>query len=96
MLTKRKAWFEYFAGATSKDILHHIDWAYWQNIYWQNHFFEVAIIHISVTDIISNRNSADFDHVLKNIKNVSEVYNLQHKENFYSWVVSNNKYDIRR
>ena len=36
----------------------------------EDHFFEVATIYISVNGIISNRNSPDFDHVLKSIKNI--------------------------
>ena len=58
-LQSGKARFKYFPGATSKDLLHYIDRIL------EDHSFEVAIIHIGVNDIISNRNSPDFDHVLK-------------------------------
>ena len=51
-------------GATSEDLLHYIDRTL------EDNSFEVAIIHIDVNDIISNRNSPDFDHALKNIKNI--------------------------
>ena len=33
---------------------------------FEDHSFEVAIIHISVNDIISERKSPDFEYVLKN------------------------------
>ena len=55
---------KYFPVATSKDLLHFTDKTL------ENHSFEIAIIHIIVQDIISNRKSPDFDRVLKYIKNV--------------------------
>ena len=63
-MQSRTAQFKYFLGATSKDLLHYTD----RNL--EDHSFEVAIIHIGVNDIISNRNSPDSDHVFKNIKNI--------------------------
>ena len=43
-----------------KTFLHYTDRTF------EDHSFEVAIIHISVNDIISERKSPDFDYVLKN------------------------------
>ena len=56
-LQSGRAQFKYFPVATSKDLLHYI------NRTLEVHFFEVAIIHIGVNDIISNTSSSDFDHV---------------------------------
>ena len=73
-LQSERARFIYFPGATSKDLLHYIYTIYYiyyifalyiYTIYY--HSFEVAIIHIGVS-LISNRNSPDFDLVLKNIQ----------------------------
>ena len=63
-LQSGRARFKYFPGTTSKDLLHYIDRTL------EDHSFEEVIIHIGVKDIISNRSSPDFDHVLKNIKNI--------------------------
>ena len=63
-LQSGRAQCKYFPGATSKDLLHYIDRTL------EDHSFEVVIIHIGVNDIISNRSSTNFDHVLKNIKNI--------------------------
>ena len=73
-LQSGRARFIYFPGATSKDLLHYIYTIcyiyyifalYIYTIYY--HSFEVAIIRIGVS-FISNRNSPDFDLVLKNIQ----------------------------
>ena len=49
----------------------------------EDHSFEVVIIHIGVNDIISNRSSSDFDHVLKNIKNIVRKCRSYSIENIY-------------
>ena len=69
--------FKYFLVATSKDLLHYIDRTL------EDHFFEVAIIYIGVNDINSNRNSADFDHVFKNIKNIVQECRSYGIENIF-------------
>ena len=45
-LQSRKVRFKFFPAATSKDLLHYIDRTL------EDHSFEVAIIHVDVTDII--------------------------------------------
>ena len=67
-LPSGRAQFKYFPNALSKNLLHYIDRTL------EDHSFEVAIIHIGVNDIISKRSSSDFDHVLKNIKNIVQKY----------------------
>ena len=76
-LQSGRARFKYFPGATSKDLLNHIDRTL------EDHSFEVVIIHIGVNDIISNRSSPNFDHVLKNIKNLVQKCRSYGIENFF-------------
>ena len=76
-LQSGRARFKYFPGAISKDLLHHI----YRTL--EDHSFEVAIIHIDVSDIISNRSSPNFDHVLKNIKNIVQKCRSYGKENIF-------------
>ena len=66
-----------FPVATSKDLLHFIDKTL------ENHSFEIAIIPIGVNDIISNRNSPDFDDVLKDMKNIFQKCRSYGIENIF-------------
>ena len=76
-LQSGRARFKYFPGATSKGLSHYIDRTL------EDHSFEVVIIHIGVNDIISNRSSPNFDHVLKNIKNLVQKCRSYGIENFF-------------
>ena len=76
-LQSGRARLKYFPGATSKDLLHYIDRTL------EDHSFEAVIIHIGVNDIISNRSSPDFDHVLKNIKNIVQKCRSYGTENIF-------------
>ena len=58
-----------------KTFLHYIDRTL------ADHSFEVVIIHIVVNDIISNKSSPDFNHFLKNIKNIVQKCRSYGKEN---------------
>ena len=49
----------------------------------EDYSFEVVIIQIGVNDIISNRSSPDFDHVLKNIKNIVQKCKNYRIENIF-------------
>ena len=55
-------------------LLHYIDRTL------EDHSFEVAII---INDIISNRNSPDFDRVLKNIRNTVQEHRSYDIENIF-------------
>ena len=76
-LQSGRARFKHFPGATSKDLLYYIDRTL------EDHSFEAVIIHIGVNDIISNRSSPDFDHVLKNIKNIVQKCRSYGTENIF-------------
>ena len=76
-LQSGRARFKYFPGTTSKDLLNHIDRTL------EDHSFEVVIIHIGVNNIISNRSSPNFDHVLKNIKNIVQKCRSYGMENIF-------------
>ena len=64
-LNNGSARFKYFPGATFKDLLHYVDATL------QNNLFEVAVIHIGISDIVNNKNFLNTDHVLENIKNIA-------------------------
>ena len=64
-LNNGSARFKYFPGATSKDLLHYVDTTL------QDNLFKVAVIHISISDIVNNKNSLNTDHMLENIKNIA-------------------------
>ena len=60
-LQSGSARFKYLPGGTSEDLLHYIGTT------WEVHSSVVFNIYIGVNDFTSNRNSSDFDHVIKNI-----------------------------
>ena len=57
--------FNYFPGATSKDLLHYVDATL------QDNLFDEAVIHIGINDIVNNKNSLNTGHMLQNIKNIA-------------------------
>ena len=49
------------------------------NAYWNcstliqlDNSFEVAVIHIAISDIVNNKNPLNTDHMLQNIKNITQ------------------------
>ena len=61
LVSRGRAKFKYFPGATSKDLLHYIDPTL------EDQIFNVAIIHVGTNDILNNGQDA-INYLLENIQ----------------------------